>query len=62
MWRRKSFLDNFIHNSCRIYIHVETEKLHLFDRGTEKSLGYPEMVIRAQEKLAVPKLEKAIAQ
>ena len=46
----------------KVYIHVETEKLHLFDRGTEKSLGYPEMVIRAQEKLAVPKLEKAIAQ
>ena len=33
----------------KVYIHVETEKLHLFDRGTEKSLGYPEMVIRAQE-------------
>ena len=46
----------------KVYIHVETEKLHLFERGTEKSLGYPEMVIRAQEKLAVPKLEKAIAQ
>ena len=46
----------------KVYIHVETEKLHLFDRGTEKSLGYPEMVIRAQEKLAVPKLEKTIAQ
>ena len=41
---------------------MEKEKLHLFERGTEKSLGYPEMVIRAQEKLAVPKLEKAIAQ
>ena len=46
----------------KVYIHVETEKLHLFERGTEKSLGYPEMVIRAQEQLAVPKLEKAIAQ
>ena len=26
----------------KVYIHVETEKLHLFDRGTEKSLGVTE--------------------
>ena len=25
----------------KVYIHVETEKLHLFDRGTEKSLRLP---------------------
>ena len=46
----------------KVYIHVETEKLHLFERGTEKSLGYPEMVNRAQEKLGVPKMGKGIAQ
>lgn len=33
-----------------VYITVEFDKLHLFDWESEKSLGYPNEVIRAQDK------------
>lgn len=42
----------------KVYIHVETEKLHLFDRGTEKSL-VTRRWCPSTKSWRMPKLEKA---